>query len=143
MKVSGTSGVGSAGGASKPRGASGEGFQVSQPAATAGPAQTTRAGGVGGVMSVDAILALQEVAGPLERRRRAVGRAGKILDVLEDLKVGLLSGEASIDDLDRLRRAVRDERLGTDDEQLEGVLNEIETRAAVEIAKLESANRAA
>ncbi|MDP1598060.1 flagellar assembly protein FliX [Phenylobacterium sp.] len=143
MKVSGTSGVGSAGGASKPRGASGEGFQVSQPAAAAGPAQTTRAGGVGGVMSVDAILALQEVAGPLERRRRAVGRAGKILDVLEDLKVGLLSGEASIDDLDRLRRAVRDERLGTDDEQLEGVLNEIETRAAVEIAKLESANRAA
>lgn len=94
-------------------------------------------------MSVDAILALQEVAGPLERRRRAVGRAGKILDVLEDLKVGLLSGEASIDDLDRLRRAIRDERLGTDDEQLEGVLNEIETRAAVEIAKLESANRAA
>lgn len=143
MKVSGTSGVGSAGGASKPRGASGEGFQVSQPAAAAGPAQTTRAGGVGGVMSVDAILALQEVAGPLERRRRAVGRAGKILDVLEDLKVGLLSGETSIDDLDRLRRAVRDERLGTDDEQLEGVLNEIETRAAVEIAKLESANRAA
>lgn len=143
MKVSGTSGVGSAGWASKPRGASGEGFQVSQPAAAAGPAQTTRAGGVGGVMSVDAILALQEVAGPLERRRRAVGRAGKILDVLEDLKVGLLSGEASIDDLDRLRRAVRDERLGTDDEQLEGVLNEIETRAAVEIAKLESANRAA
>ena len=143
MKVSGTSGVGSAGGASKPRGASGEGFQVSQPAAAAGPAQTTRAGGVGGVMSVDAILALQEVAGPLERRRRAVGRADKILDVLEDLKVGLLSGEASIDDLDRLRRAVRDERLGTDDEQLEGVLNEIETRAAVEIAKLESANRAA
>ncbi|RYG02395.1 MAG: flagellar assembly protein FliX [Caulobacteraceae bacterium] len=143
MKVSGTSGVGSAGGASKPRGASGEGFQVAQPAAAAGPAQTTRAGGVGGVMSVDAILALQEVAGPLERRRRAVGRAGKILDVLEDLKVGLLSGEASIDDLDRLRRAVRDERLGTDDEQLEGVLNEIETRAAVEIAKLESANRAA
>ena len=143
MKVSGTSGVGSAGGASKPRGASGEGFQVSQPAAAAGPAQTTRAGGVGGVMSVDAILALQEVAGPLERRRRAVGRAGKILDVLEDLKVGLLSGEVSIDDLDRLRRAVRDERLGTDDEQLEGVLNEIETRAAVEIAKLESANRAA
>ena len=143
MKVSGTSGVGSAGGASKPRGASGEGFQVSQPAAAAGPAQTTRAGGVGGVMSVDAILALQEVAGPLERRRRAVGRAGKILDVLEDLKVGLLSGETSIDDLDRLRRAVRDERLGTDDEQLEGVLNEIETRAAVELAKLERANRAA
>ncbi len=142
MKVSGTGGVGSAGGAGKPRGASGEGFQLAQPAAAAGPAQVARAGGVGGVMSVNSILALQEVAGPLERQRRAVGRAGKILDILEDVKIGLLSGEASIDDLDRLRRAVRDERLGTDDEQLEGVLNEIETRAAVEIAKLEGANRA-
>jgi len=93
-------------------------------------------------MNVGAILALQEVAGPLERRRRAVGRAGKILDVLEDVKIALLSGDASMDDLDRLRRAVRDERMGTDDEQLEGVLNEVETRAAVELAKLERANRA-
>ncbi|KRB40073.1 MAG: flagellar assembly protein FliX [Pseudomonadota bacterium] len=143
MKVSGTSSVGSTGGAGKPRAAGGEGFQIAQPPAAAGPAQVARAGGVGGVMSVDAILALQEVAGPLERRRRAVGRAGKILDVLEDVKIGLLSGELSADDLDRLRRAVRDERLGTDDEHLEGVLNEIETRAAVELAKLECANRAA
>lgn len=143
MKVSGTGGVGSAGGTGKSRGASGEGFQVARPTTAAEPAQASRAGGVGGVMNVGAILALQEVASPLERRRRAVGRAGKILDVLEDVKIALLSGDVSIDDLDRLRRAVRDERLGTDDEQLEDVLNQIETRAAVELAKLERANRAA
>lgn len=143
MKVGGTGGVGSAGGTGKSRGASGEGFQIAQPATAAGPAQASRTSAAGGVMSVDAILALQEVAGPLERRRRAVGRAGKILDVLEEVKIGLLSGELSMDDLERLRRAVRDERLGTDDEHLEDVLNEIETRAAVEIAKLERANRAA
>ena len=143
MKVGGTGGVGSAGGTGKSRGASGEGFQIAQPATAPGPTQVSRASAAGGVMSVDAILALQEVAGPLERRRRAVGRADKILDVLEDVKIGLLSGELSMDDLERLRRAVRDERLGTDDKHLEDVLNEIETRAAVEIAKLERANRAA
>lgn len=142
MKVSGTGGVGSAGGPGKSRAADGEGFQIAQPSTAAGPAQASRASGAGGVMNVGAILALQEVAGPLERRRRAVGRAGKILDVLEDVKIALLSGDASMDDLDRLRRAVRDERMGTDDEQLEGVLNEVETRAAVELAKLERANRA-
>ena len=143
MKVSGTSGVGSAAGPGKAKSAGGEGFQIAQPTAAAGAAQVARAGGVGGVMSVDAILALQAIGGPLERRRRAVGRAGKILDVLEDVKIALLSGDVSVDDLERLKRAVAEERQGADDERLEGVLNEIETRAAVELAKLERANRAA
>lgn len=143
MKVSGTSGVGSTGGPGKAKAAGGEGFQIAQAPAAAGAAQVARAGGVGGVMSVDALLALQDIGGPLERKRRAVGRAGRILDVLEDVKIGLLSGDVTADDLERLKQAVRDERLGTDDERLEGVLNEIETRAAVELAKLERANRAA
>lgn len=143
MKVSGTSGVGAAGGAGKAKPAGGEGFQLNQAPAAAGAAQVARAGGVGGVMSVDAILALQDIGGPLERKRRAVSRAGRILDVLEDVKIALLSGDVSLNDLERLQKAVRDERLSTDDERLEGVLNEIETRAAVELAKLERANRAA
>ena len=143
MKVSGTSGVGAAGGAGKAKPAGGEGFQLNQAPAAAGAAQVARAGGVGGVMSVDAILALQDIGGPLERKRRAVSRAGRILDVLEDVKIALLSGDVSVNDLERLQKAVRDERLSTDDERLEGVLNEIETRAAVELAKLERANRAA
>jgi hypothetical protein len=94
-------------------------------------------------MGVDALLALQDVGGPLERRRRAVRRAGRMLDALDDIKAGLLAGELSAGDLDRLRRAVRDERDHTDDPKLEAVLDEIELRAAVEVAKLESLGRAA
>jgi hypothetical protein len=45
--------------------------------------------------------------------------------------------------LDRLRRAVRAERDLTEDPQLEGLLDEIELRAAVEVAKLEQAAHAA
>jgi hypothetical protein len=142
MKVSGTSGAGPAGAPGKAKAAGGDGFQLNQPAASAGAAQVARAGGVSGVMSVGAILALQEVGGPLENRRRAMGRAGRILDVLEDVKIGLLSGEVTADDLERLKRAVRDERLATDDERLEGVLNEIETRAAVELARPNRRRRA-
>ena len=41
------------------------------------------------------------------------------------------------------RQVVRDERALTDDPKLEGVLDEIELRAAVEIAKLEQAVYAA
>lgn len=141
MKINGASGVGSAGGPGKAKPAAG-GFQVPQPAGAAGPAQIARTSGAAGVMSVDALLALQDVGGPMERRRRSVRRAGRILDVLEGIKVNLLSGDISSGDLDKLLVAVRDERHATEDETLEGVLNEIETRAAVELAKLERAKRA-
>ena len=143
MKVNGTSGVGPANGASKPRGADGQGFRLPTAGAASAPAQAARATGLSGVMNVDAILALQEMGGPLERRRRAVRRAGRLLDVLDEVKLGLLSGDMSEGKLDALRSAIRDEREGTEDSRLEGVLDEIETRAAVELAKLECARRAA
>lgn len=143
MKVSGTSGVGgpASGGRARPAG-DGQGFRLSGPAAAAPASQAGPAAGVSGVMGVEALLALQDVGGPLERRRRAVGRAGRILDVLEDVRVAMLGDGASEADLERLSRAVRDQRDATDEPALEGVLNEIETRAAVELAKLELAKRA-
>ncbi|MBS0360357.1 MAG: flagellar assembly protein FliX [Proteobacteria bacterium] len=144
MKVTGPSGIGSSSGASPTRpAAGGEGFRVATPAPAAGAAQVTSTGSVRGVMGVDALIALQDVGTPLERKRRAVRRAGRILDVLDEIKVGLLSGEIGGADLDRLRRAIRDERELTDDPQLEAVLNDIELRAAVEMAKLEQSARAA
>jgi hypothetical protein len=94
-------------------------------------------------MGVDALLALQEMGGPLERKRRAVNRAGRLLDILDEVKLSLIGGEVTGNDLERLSRAIRDQRENTDDPGLEGVLNEIETRAAVELAKLESASRRA
>jgi hypothetical protein len=82
-------------------------------------------------------MALQQEDGPLERRRRAVGRAGSMLDLLDEMKLNLLDGEPNAAALERLTRAVRSERAQTGDPGLEGVLDEIETRAAVELAKLE------
>jgi hypothetical protein len=82
-------------------------------------------------------MAMQEVGGPLERRRRAVGRASQILDALDDLKLDLLEGRLGPDSLATLTRSVREQRAMTDDPRLESVLDEIETRAAVELAKLE------
>jgi hypothetical protein len=144
MKVNGTSGVGSATGARGARpGGGGPGFQLPSIGGASGAGQSSSVSGVAGVMAMDALLALQDVGGPLERKRKAVRRAGLILDVLEDVKVALLDGAITANDLDRLRRAVRDERSQTDDPKLEAVLDEVEVRAAVELAKLEQAGRAA
>jgi len=138
MKVGGANGIGSAGGPGRARPTGGgQGFSIPTPGAAQGPAQVSRAVSVSGVASLDALLALQDVGGPLERRKRAVRRAGRILDVLDEVKLGLLSGEVTTNDLMRLQSAVRDQREATEDPHLEGVLNEIETRAAVELAKLE------
>jgi hypothetical protein len=48
----------------------------------------------------------------------------------------MIDGDLNQGDLERLKQAVREERAATDEPGLEGVLNEIETRAAVELAKL-------
>jgi hypothetical protein len=143
MKVTGPGGIGSSSGARPARSAGGDGFRIIAPEPAGGAGQASSVSATQGIMGVEALLALQDVGGPLERKRRAVRRAGRILDTLEGLKIALLEGEISGADLDRLRRAVRDERDNTDDPALEAVLDEIELRAAVEVAKLEQASRAA
>lgn len=143
MKVTGTGGVSQAGGPGKAQRSTGEGFRLGAAPSLVGAEKPTSVAGPSAVMGVEALIALQEVGGPLERKRRSVSRAGRILDVLEGVKLSLLGGELDQADLDRLRRAVREERQATDDPKLEGLLDEIETRAEVELAKLEQARRAA
>ncbi len=144
MKVSGPGGPTSAGGArplGRPPAASA--FEPASTTAAPEAGGMTSAGGVSHVSSLEALIALQEVGGPLERRRRAIGRGGAILAALEGLKLDLLEGRLTPGAMDALVRAVREQRALTDDPRLEGLLDEIETRAAVELAKLEGAMRAA
>jgi hypothetical protein len=140
MKVGGPSGPSAVGGARPAASSSAAGgfAPITSPAAS-GAAGVSSASGVSAVGSLDALIALQEVGGPLERRRRATGRASRILDALDDLKLELLAGGLTPALVEALARAVRDQRALTDDPRLEGVLDEIETRAAVELAKLEGA----
>lgn len=111
--------------------------------ASGGASGAMAASGLSAVSSLEALIALQDVGGPLERRRRAMGRAGAILSALEGLKLDLLEGRLTPAAVQALSRAVREQRALTDDPRLEGVLDEIETRAAVELAKLEGVNHAA
>jgi hypothetical protein len=137
MKVTGPSGPASASGArSATAQTAASGFSISTPSVST-PAGVTAAAGVSAVSTLEALMALQEVGGPLERRRRAVWRADKILDALDGLKIELLEGQLNPSVLERLTRAVREQRSMTDDPALEGLLDQVETRAAVELAKLE------
>jgi hypothetical protein len=143
MKVTGTGGLSQTGGAKPARGAGGsDGFRVPGPQGASAPSQAATVSGVAGVMGVEALLALQDIETPTERRRRSVRRAGRLLDELDEIKIALLGGDLGQAQLERLARAIRDQRSATEDPQLEVLLDEIETRAAVELAKLERASRA-
>jgi class II flagellar assembly regulator FliX len=143
MKVTGPNGVGQAGPARSARPAAGQGFSLGGSAGASAPSQAASAQGMSGVSSVDALIAMQEVDGPLQRRRRAVRRAGRILDVLDEVKLAILDGGVTPAALSNLDAAVKEQQGETDDPALSRLLREIETRAAVEMAKLEMARRAA
>ena len=89
------------------------------------------------MMGVEALLALQDAGGPLEGRRRSLRRAVRLLDVLDDLKIALIDGMLKPDQIRALSLAIAEQRSSTGEPGLEAVLDEIETRAAVELAKLE------
>lgn len=87
--------------------------------------------------AASALLALQEVDDPGERRRRALARAEHLLGDLEAVRDGLLAGTVNAETLHRLTERLRSGREEVDDPQLAGLLGEVELRAAVELAKLE------
>lgn len=103
-------------------------------AASAAPA---RAGALGPLAGLDTLLALQALGGPLDRRRRQVARAGRMLDGLDAVRLSLLDGESPTGALQALARSASQAREGVDEPGLSEVLDAIETRAAVELAKRE------
>ena len=85
--------------------------------------------------SIDALLAMQGVEDPTERRKRSVARGRGALDVLDDLKLGLLSGNLDASTVNRLRNAAANLKASSGDPGLDSVLSEIELRVEVELAK--------
>lgn len=114
----------------------GSDFSLGKSAGAPRSAATAQASAALGMMGVDALLALQGDEDVLTgRRRRQIKRSHSMLDALDDLKVSVLSGDIDDNALLRLQTLIAEHREDIDDDRLQGVLNEIETRAFVELAK--------
>jgi hypothetical protein len=86
--------------------------------------------------NIDSLLAMQGIEeDPIERRKRSVQRGKGALDVLDDLKIGLLSGNFDTSTVSRLRAAAANLKSSSGDPGLDAVLSEIELRVEVELAK--------
>lgn len=142
MKVTGPSGPSSAQGSARARGGGG-GFSVPSAGSAAGASATTSAAAPSAVANVSALMALQGVEDVTERRRRAIRRGGGLLDRLEELKLALLQGEAGEGALERLTRTLREDRPLDPDPDLNSLLDQIDLRAAVELAKADLRRSAA
>jgi len=135
MRIQGPTGAATFAAPNAPRRAGDGSFAPKEAADSRAPASTTALRTVGGI---DALIALQGVEDPLERRRHAVRRGRRALDVLDELKLGLLDGTLSPATLNKLHAAAGFAGDASGDPGLDAVLEEIELRVAVEIAKTTS-----
>lgn len=141
MRISGT---GASGNVTRLAGArrseaAGGGFKIGsgEEAAAAGGVEAAS-----GLASVNPLLILQELPDPTAGRRRAFRRAGGLLDQLERVRIALLEGAMPRSQIERLVALIETTRAQSGDAATEALLDEVDLRARVELAKLERAGAA-
>jgi len=120
------------------------GFLGDGPGPVGGADGASASHGAAPVDSLQGLLSVQEVgadddASSRQRRERMMRRGEDMLDRLEEVRLGLLLGAIPKDRLMELARTVRARREQGPDRQLDALLDEIELRAEVELAKLSRA----
>lgn len=98
--------------------------------------------GASPIAAVDTILALQGIDDYADSRTRSVTHGEQLLKLLDEVRDGLLSGGIPRQILHRLTQAVSRRRESFADAKLQSVIDEIDLRARVELAKLEQLERA-
>ena len=132
MRIYGPNGAALATAPKSARRAGGGSFSVSEEEA---PRSSGAASSLRSISTLDALMALQGVEDPAERKKRAVAKGRNALDVLDKLKLALLDGSVDGPTLARLKVAAEGLTEETGDPGLDTVLSEINLRVAVELAK--------
>lgn len=100
--------------------------------------EATETGSLAGgssIQGMDALLALQEIYDEPDRRSKAAKRGHSLLDGLESIRADLLAGHVSEDQLEALACEVSQQG-SSGDPKVDEVIEEIELRVRVELAKL-------
>jgi hypothetical protein len=101
-------------------------------------ARPRASGAAGGMDTISGIFSLQEVENEAHSPRRRMWQRGEdLLDGLDEIRHGLLIGALPRERVVRLLAIVRSRREQLADPRLSAILDEIELRAEVELAKLD------
>ncbi len=87
------------------------------------------------VAPVNSLLALQGIEDPLFAKKKNAKRGQSILDILEEMKIDILSGKISEGKLNRLLALIGQAKIKSEP-ALDSLIEDIELRARVELAKL-------
>lgn len=109
------------------------GDMVSSKAEGSAPAGTTKS-----IAMVDSLLAAQSVEDPTARaaKKRMRNRSMSVLDELEKLRMGMLSGSMTVGHMVDIADVVASHREKITDPSLTAIMDEIDLRAQVELAKM-------
>jgi Class II flagellar assembly regulator len=138
MKVQGPSSTQAAQNARRAGGIVAPGFMLPNNE-TGGATAQQKAAPLSNLSNIGALLSLQTQDDPIERRKRATRRSNSLLDQLDQIRVSILSGGVSRDQVTALATTLREYRDEIDDAGLNAILDDVELRAEVELAKLERA----
>lgn len=121
----------------KAEGTSGASF-AKQLAVEEGPSSVGSVNAASPLAGVASMLALQEVDDATARASKGKKRAQEMLDKLDEIRLALLSGEIPTQHIVELARTIQSRRAHVDDPKLAEILDEVDLRAQVELAKLTS-----
>ncbi len=90
------------------------------------------------ITNVDSLLAVQAAEDPTERaaRRRMQDRSDKIIDGLEKIRIAMLNGTLTVGHMIDIADIVASHREKIQDPKLTDIMDEIDLRAQVELAKM-------
>lgn len=114
-------------------------FKISD---TPDPPRAASVAAPGPLTALESILTLQNVDDAASGPSKSVAHGEQLLDLLDNVRDGLLSGGIPRTTLNQLANAVSRRHETFADPKLQSVLDEIELRAKVELAKLEQADQA-
>ena len=97
--------------------------------------------GPGPIAALDSILALQDMGDAGDGRSKGLAHGEQLLDILDSVRDGLLAGGIPRATLNKLAVAVTRRHDVFADPKLQDVLDQIELRAHVELAKLEQLDK--
>lgn len=140
MKISSVGSTKSTSDTKKKRSVTGSGFAALLGVSANAPNSGVEAPNeVAGISAIGGLLAAQEVGQDATSDQALVKQGEDTLDALEKLRMRLLTGAVPLSVLTNLKTKITAQKQHTNDPALRNILNDIELRASVELAKLETA----
>ncbi len=98
--------------------------------------------GISPISSLGSLLAAQEVGNIFTTEEKQQIEHGKtLLDILEQLRIDMLTSKISVNNVQKIIQQIKSKNNDSEkNDKLIAIINEIETRAEVELAKIELAN---